>query len=429
MKKLISLVLSIIMIVISLTSYVYADTFDDMLKNAQDFNKLDFNFVPDYIKIPSYDFKYSNDMQNVTFDGKTTRVIYKANMITDGDVRLIDVSNDIEQFFLHNLDTDEIYNSMLNYKNNIAHNDMILKIPSFPASEPLYLDMFGNNGSPALWYNYTDEFKNFFINRFNEIINNNELSSTLKILNVSKDRINEFAKEYLSNPEEYTGYAGVVLFKGLDIDKARKDYNINNTPVAIYLDESYNSKDQFLNFPLKNTYIDAWKDAIFIYFKNLDTFKKALQEGDLINNEYSLFSIQILMKPNDNRILLNGQTPAADLIGGLGELTAKELPIAPIVKDGTTYVPVKGLFEELGAQVNYDDSTNTAIITKGKLTIKLKLGSNVVDVNGSKKQLSNNIFTVNDHVLIPLRFVSEALGYTVKWDNNTQQIKIEALDM
>jgi len=209
-----------------------------------------------------------------------------------------------------------------------------------------------------------------------------------------------------------------------------KRQDINNTLVAINLDDFYNSKEQFLNFPLKNTYIDAFKDAIYIYFKNLDTFKQALKSGDLINNENSVFGVKINMKAGDNRILLNGQVPPpSDVLGGINAPVAKELPIAPVLKDGTTYVPVKGLFEELGAQVSYDDNTNTAIITKGALVIKLKLGSNIVDVNGNQQQLSDTIPVVDGHVLIPLRFVSETLGYKVKWDGNTKIITIEALDM
>ncbi|MDE4542245.1 stalk domain-containing protein [Thermoanaerobacterium sp. R66] len=424
MKKIGVLLLSVMLFLASFVGFAQADTYDDMFKYAQDFNKLDFNFIPDHIKISSYDWKYSSDMQNVTFDGKIIRNIYSADVITDNytNNRLIHIDNLFGEYCFGEFSSSEVYNELTS-KNLFIGSKYFLKIPSFPTDEPLYLDMFGNNGNPITWYNSTDTLKTFFIDRFNDIINEQVYDYGL-----SQDTMKNLEKNYIANPEAYTGYAGVIVYKNISPEEAKKQYDINNTLVAIKLDDAYNSKEQFTNFPLKNTYIEAWRDAIFIYFKNLDTFKQALKSGDLINNENSIFSIKINLKPNDKRILLNGQIPTP-IIGGINEPVVKELPIAPVLKDGTTYVPVKGLFEELGAQVSYDDSTNTAIITKGNLTIKLKLGSNVVDVNGNKQQLSDTIPVVDGHVLIPLRFVSETLGYTVKWDGNTQIITIEALDM
>ena len=423
MKKLGVLLLSIMMFTMSFMSFSNAGTFDDLFKNAKDFNELDFNFVPEHIKIPAYDWKFSSDMQNVTFDGKTARNNYRADVITDkyNNVRLIKIQS-LFGSWCFNSDSDTLYSVMTKNPMFIG-SKYFLKMPSFPKDEPLYLDMFGNNGGPITWYNSTDEIKTFFINSFNDVINEQVYDYGL-----DKTAMINLEKNYIANPEAYTGYAGVIIYKNLTPEEAKKQYDVNNTLVAIKLDYDYNSKEQFLNFPLKNTYIDAYKNAIFIYFKNLDTFKQALKSGDLINNENSIFSIKINMKPEDNRILLNGQIPTS-VIGGINAPVAKELPIAPVLKNDTTYVPVRGLFEELGAKVDYDDNTNTAIITKGNLTIKLKLGSSIVDVNGNKQSLSDNIPVINDHVLIPLRFVSETLGYTVKWNGNSQIITIEALDM
>jgi hypothetical protein len=426
MKKIGVLLLSVMMFLTSFVGFAKADTYDDMLKYAQDFNKLDFSTIPKGLNVSSYDWKLSSDMQNATFDGKNVRMRYTADVITvpQSGIRFIRVFNNYIMGFYSGLDSNTLYNAFIQ-KDTIVKNNMFLKWHTFPTDEPLYLDMFGDNGNPYYWYNSDDIVKQFVINRFNEIVNDGIFDSGL-----NKDDMAKFVKEYISDPQDYVGYASAILYDHLTPEQAKDKYNINNLPVAISLDCAYNSKEQFLNFPLKNTYIEAWRGEMYIYFKNLDAFKKALASGDLINNENSLFSVKINLKPNSNRILLNGQiAPPESIMGGINELTAKELPIAPVLKDGTTYVPVKGLFEELGAQVSYDDSTNTAIITKGNLTIKLKLGSNVVDVNGNKQQLSDTIPVINDHVLIPLRFVSEALGYIVKWDGNTQVITIEALDM
>lgn len=87
--------------------------------------------------------------------------------------------------------------------------------------------------------------------------------------------------------------------------------------------------------------------------------------------------------------------------------------------DDRTVVPIRGVFELLGANVEWVSSTNTIIARKGPITIELKEGSKSAKINGVVKMLDVAPQVINNRTLIPLRFVSEALGASVSWDQAT----------
>nr|WP_251025712.1 M14 family zinc carboxypeptidase [Bacillus sp. ISL-47] len=83
--------------------------------------------------------------------------------------------------------------------------------------------------------------------------------------------------------------------------------------------------------------------------------------------------------------------------------------------DGRVLVPVRGVFEKLGATIQWEQSTNTIIARKDDTTVELRVGSKTAKVNGEAKTLDVAPIIVNNTTLIPLRFVSEALGAQIGW--------------
>lgn len=88
-----------------------------------------------------------------------------------------------------------------------------------------------------------------------------------------------------------------------------------------------------------------------------------------------------------------------------------------IVKNGATLVPLKAIFEALGASVKWDQATQTAVAEKDTTIIKITVGSSTAYINGSEVRLSAKAESINGRILVPLRFVSEALGANIKWDS------------
>ncbi|HET9341939.1 MAG TPA: stalk domain-containing protein [Candidatus Eremiobacteraceae bacterium] len=94
----------------------------------------------------------------------------------------------------------------------------------------------------------------------------------------------------------------------------------------------------------------------------------------------------------------------------------------PIERSGRVFVPLRGVFERLGASVVYDNGVINA--TGNGSNISLRIGSNVAIVNGSQEMLDVAPFLVGARTLVPLRFVSQALGANVDWNNNTSTVTI-----
>lgn len=77
-------------------------------------------------------------------------------------------------------------------------------------------------------------------------------------------------------------------------------------------------------------------------------------------------------------------------------------------------IPVRFVSEALGAKVAFEGKT--VIITQGAKNVRLTIGSNAALVNGERLVLDTKAVAVNGRTLVPLRFVSEALGQKVRWD-------------
>ena len=88
----------------------------------------------------------------------------------------------------------------------------------------------------------------------------------------------------------------------------------------------------------------------------------------------------------------------------------------PVQQFGSVLVPLRGVFEKLGATVAYDGGTKSILAVRGATTVTLKLGSRDATVNNVNRSLSVPAQAVSGTTLVPLRFVSEALGAQVKWN-------------
>lgn len=105
-----------------------------------------------------------------------------------------------------------------------------------------------------------------------------------------------------------------------------------------------------------------------------------------------------------------------------GEKLSFDVP--PIIENGRTLVPLRSVFEALGADILWDDATQTVTATKGTLTITLKIGVGTAFVNNKAVSLDVPGRIVDGRTLVPLRFVSEAMGCDVGWDDESQTVII-----
>lgn len=102
------------------------------------------------------------------------------------------------------------------------------------------------------------------------------------------------------------------------------------------------------------------------------------------------------------------------------------LEVPPTIIDGSTLVPLRKIFEEQGATVDWEPSTKMVTATKGTIQIIYTVGSSTATRNGETFTLASPGQIIDGSTLVPLRFVSEALGNTVGWEPNSRSIIISS---
>ena len=104
------------------------------------------------------------------------------------------------------------------------------------------------------------------------------------------------------------------------------------------------------------------------------------------------------------------------------EVVTLDVPAQTI--NDRTLVPLRAIFEALGATVDWEEATQTVTSTKGDLTIKLTIGSNKLYRGDEEVTLDVPAQVVNDRTLVPVRAISESFGCQVDWDEATQTVTI-----
>ena len=98
--------------------------------------------------------------------------------------------------------------------------------------------------------------------------------------------------------------------------------------------------------------------------------------------------------------------------------------VQPQLVDGRVLVPVRGVFESMGFDVSWDNSSKTTTLKKEGLTITSQVDMNYMTVNGTQKSLDVKAQIINGNLMLPLRAISEATGAQVNWDSSTSTVSI-----
>lgn len=137
-----------------------------------------------------------------------------------------------------------------------------------------------------------------------------------------------------------------------------------------------------------------------------------LKTMEYINNtlyvytKYETFEFKDVFPKDNIKVKLNG------------EYLSFDVP-AKIIND-RTMVPIRFLFEKLDAEVEWIDATREIAVTNGDTEIRMQIDNTVVTVNGEAVEIDTPPLIDNDKTLIPIRFISENLGYSVDWNQERQ---------
>lgn len=99
--------------------------------------------------------------------------------------------------------------------------------------------------------------------------------------------------------------------------------------------------------------------------------------------------------------------------------------IGPRQVQGRVLVPLRGVLEQMGAQVGWDADSRTVTAGKSDLDLQMRIGSRSAMVNGQSVPLDVPAQIIAGTTMVPLRFISEALGASVQWVEATQTVQID----
>ena len=101
-----------------------------------------------------------------------------------------------------------------------------------------------------------------------------------------------------------------------------------------------------------------------------------------------------------------------------------QFDIPPQIVNNRTMVPLRVIFEELGATVYFNNNTKTVRATAPGIVVVLPIGSTSPTINGEVVEIDQPAIIANGRTLVPVRFVAEAFGADVKWDPSTKTVTI-----
>ncbi|WP_179136183.1 stalk domain-containing protein [Paenibacillus sp. 32352] len=194
-----------------------------------------------------------------------------------------------------------------------------------------------------------------------------------------------------------------------------------------------NSKGISLDFFLEDGRAKDY-DTWFIYPKK-DLEPNETYTVTVNNKTWSFSTITTGMTPPSNPsigTIVNGKPPREFSSNDVGvRLNGKYIEVTPKAKvlDGSTFIPLRGVLEEMGATLEWNSKTSEVSIIAPNLSMLLKIGRGQALVNQKMVTLSAAPFISEEgSTYVPLRFISETLGAKVSWEPDNYTAVIDTVN-
>lgn len=185
-------------------------------------------------------------------------------------------------------------------------------------------------------------------------------------------------------------------------------------PVSCYA-HKYNTELNSVTYFIDDKYVGVSNEIPFTVYVNANEYsgKHTLKAAANFSDGQNLIT--------ESSVIINGSGSNINV-----DISGKKIDFdqQPVIYNGRTLVPMRKIFEELNASVEWDGDTRTAIGTKGNKTIKLTVGSNIMYINDKAVTLDTAPIIMSDRTLVPVRAVAEGLNCNVDWNADTLTVLI-----
>lgn len=263
--------------------------------------------------------------------------------------------------------------------------------------------------------------------RFDKSISQDSLANAM-----SKLAVNTYISQIGYSPitSDTTGeYKVLNLFikyretpEKLVIEFGRNVYNIATevkfNVYAMYGNKKVNITNDVLLYPYDTNKIDISKGTL--KFKEAGNYNllfefQGLRESISITGLNSNAFNYITNKKPDNNVNVKVYDQYVDFTS---------VNQWPFIENGRTMVPLRAVFEVLNCNVKWEESSKSAVVEYGSTKIIIPANSTTAYINGKANSLDVPAKLVNERIMIPLRFVSEAIEKTVIWNDADKTVLI-----
>jgi predicted transport protein len=263
--------------------------------------------------------------------------------------------------------------------------------------------------------------------RFDKSISQDSIINAISQL-YKYDYISAF--QYNANDSDITGQWKVlnlfITYKEtpdkITLDFARNVYNtatqVKFNVHALYGNKKVNITDDVYIYPYDANKIDVSKGTMKFNEPgnyNLLFEFQGLRETVSITGLNSIAFNYITDKKPDNYVNVKVYDQYIDF---------SSIAQWPIIENDRTMVPLRAVFEVLNCNVRWEESSKSAVVEHGSTKIIIPANSATAYINGKANSLDVPAKIVNDRIMIPLRFVSEAIEKTVIWDDPNKTVLI-----
>ncbi len=98
----------------------------------------------------------------------------------------------------------------------------------------------------------------------------------------------------------------------------------------------------------------------------------------------------------------------------------------PTIVNDRTLVPLRAIFEAMGATVVWEPTTRTVTAKRGDINLSLVVDTNIIVKNGTKIEIDVPAKIIGDRTMVPARAIAESLGASVNWNSYTRTVEIDS---
>ena len=118
----------------------------------------------------------------------------------------------------------------------------------------------------------------------------------------------------------------------------------------------------------------------------------------------------IKMKINNKSYSINGEN--------------KNMDAAPFIKDNRTFVPIRFIVSALDGEVSWNNEARIATIKYDDKIIEIPINNKTIKVNGKEKAIDSPAVVKSNRTFVPIRFVAENLGMEIEYNNSLREVTI-----